>query len=321
MMEVHAGAVVLAMGCRERSRGAIAIPGTRPAGVMTAGQAQRYINIEGLMPGREVVILGSGDIGMIMARRLQWEGARVRAVVEMSECVGGLTRNLVQCLQDHAIPLYLRHTVTDICGSEHLEAVEVTPLGPDGEVDARRAFRIECDLLLLSVGLIPENEVSRAAGVEMDAATGGPVVDQDYATSLPGVFAAGNAVQVFDLVDHVSACAARAGSAAARFARGEHPSTTAMASIVPGTGIRALAPQRVATDYASDAPRFFLRASEVKRSVELRLETPEGEKVATWSRSVVRPAEMICLELGVPLEALRRYRLTMEERGNGDGEQ
>ena len=181
LLRIQPGAVVLAMGCRERPRGAIALPGQRPAGIYTAGTAQRYINMEGYLPGRKIVILGSGDIGMIMARRLHLEGATVQAVVEITECIGGLNRNLVQCIRDFNIPLYLHHAVTHIAGRKRVEGVTVAPL-VEGQPDNAREFHIDCDTLLLSVGLIPENELSRQAGVQLDPGTGGPLVDEHFHT-------------------------------------------------------------------------------------------------------------------------------------------
>jgi len=201
---IRAGAVILAMGCRERPRGALCTPGTRCAGIYTAGAAQRFVNLEGFMPGRRVVILGSGDIGLIMARRMKLQGAEVLACVEIMPFSSGLNRNIVQCLQDYDIPLYLKHTVTEIQGRDRLEAVVVA------EVDDRRRpipgteTRFECDTLLLSCGLIPENELSVGAGVALSGATSGPVVDERFETSVPGIFSCGNVLHVHDLVDHVS---------------------------------------------------------------------------------------------------------------------
>ena len=217
MVRVQAGAIVLAMGCRERPRGALNIAGTRPAGIWSAGTAQRMVNMEGYLPGRQVVILGSGDIGLIMARRMTLEGAEVKAVAEVMPYSGGLKRNIVQCLDDFDIPLYLSTTVVEIHGQEHLTGVTLA------QVDDKRLpipgteRYIPCDTLLLSVGLLPENELTRQAGATLDAVTGGPVVDETLATSLPGVFACGNVLHVHDLVDFVSQEAAAAGRSAARF--------------------------------------------------------------------------------------------------------
>ena len=214
---LEARSIILCMGCRERTRGAIGIPGTRPAGIWSAGTAQRMVNMEGYLPGRQVVILGSGDIGLIMARRMTLEGAEVKAVAEVMPYSGGLKRNIVQCLDDFDIPLYLSTTVVEIHGQEHLTGVTLA------QVDDKRLpipgteRYIPCDTLLLSVGLLPENELTRQAGAALDAVTGGPVVDETLATSLPGVFACGNVLHVHDLVDFVSQEAAAAGRSAARF--------------------------------------------------------------------------------------------------------
>ncbi|TFG60476.1 MAG: FAD-binding protein, partial [Spirochaetales bacterium] len=213
---VRARTVVLAMGCRERNRGNIRISGTRPAGVFTAGFAQRLVNIEGLVPGRNVVILGSGDIGLIMARRMHWIGCRVLAVIEIQPYPSGLTRNIVQCLNDYDIPLYLSHLITGISGKNRIESVTVTPL-KEGLPDESGSFVLPCDTLLLSVGLIPENELTKKAGAVLDSGTGGPLVDSRLMTTIPGIFACGNVLHVHDLVDYASDEAGRAGTAAARY--------------------------------------------------------------------------------------------------------
>jgi len=294
LLHVSPKAVVLAMGCRERPRGAIALPGFRPAGIMTAGTAQRFINIEGFLPGKEIVILGSGDIGMIMARRLHLEGARVKAVIEIQSCIGGLSRNLVQCLQDFDIPLYLSHTLTDIHGAHRVEGVDVAPLDRHGKPDLSGSFPVSCDTLLLSVGLIPENELSRQAGVRLDPITGGPLVDQHYQTSVPGVFAAGNVVQVFDLVDHVSTCGTTAGSSAARYAAGEIAAwDDRMCRIEAGKGVRAVVPQRLTADRDADEVHFYLRSGSVMRKATLQLSNGGNESLFTKRFRIVRPPEMI----------------------------
>ena len=214
-------AVVLAMGCRERPRGALGIPGDRPAGVITAGTAQRFINLMGKMPGRRVVILGSGDIGLIMARRLVFSGAEVLAAVEIMPQSAGLQRNVVQCLEDFGIPLLLSHTVTEVRGRERVEAVTVAQVDGDRHPIPGTERVFDCATLMLSVGLIPENELTRAAGARMDARSGGPVVDDTLQTTVPGVFACGNVLHVHGLVDNVSTEAAKAGRAAAEFVRGK----------------------------------------------------------------------------------------------------
>lgn len=221
MMRIRAKAVILAMGCRERPRGALNIPGTRPAGIYTAGTAQRLVNMEGFLPGKEIVILGSGDIGLIMARRMTLEGARVIAVVEKLPYSGGLKRNIVQCLEDYGIPLLLSHTVTEIQGKERVEGVVISRVDENGASVPGTQRRIACDTLLLSVGLIPENELSKAMGLELDPRTRGPVLREGLETQLPGVFACGNVLHVHDLADHVSEEAQKAGIQAAAWIKNE----------------------------------------------------------------------------------------------------
>ena len=218
-LRIRAGAVILAMGCRERTRGALNIPGTRPSGIITAGTAQKFVNIYGYMPGKKFVILGSGDIGLIMARRLTLEGAEVKMVCEIMPKPGGLTRNVVQCLYDFDIPLKLRHTVIRIHGGERLEGVTVAEVDDELKTVQGSEEFVECDTLLLSVGLIPENELTRAAGILMDPATDGPATDKGMATSMPGVFACGNVVRVHDLVDNVTRQGELAGRTAAAWIR------------------------------------------------------------------------------------------------------
>ena len=211
MFELQAKAVILAMGCRERSKGALNIPGYRPAGIYSAGTAQRLVNIEGFMPGREVVILGSGDIGLIMARRMTFEGAKVKVVAELMPYSGGLKRNIVQCLNDYDIPLKLSHTVIDIKGKERVEGITIAEVGPDRRPIPGTEEYYPCDTLLLSCGLIPENDISRGAGIEMSPITSGAVVNESLETNIEGVFACGNVLHVHDLLDFVSEEAAMAG--------------------------------------------------------------------------------------------------------------
>ena len=238
LIEIDAKAILLTMGCRERSRGALNIPGYRPAGIYSAGTAQRLVNMEGYMPGRRVVILGSGDIGLIMARRMTLEGAKVLVVAELLPYSGGLKRNIVQCLNDFDIPLKLSHTVVNIEGKERVSGVTIAEVGPDRKPIPGTEIHYDCDTLLLSCGLIPENELSRGMGVEISPVTNGPVVDESLQTSIPGVFAAGNVLHVHDLVDYVSEEAAAAGRAAVRYlAQGANgmrsPSRSRAASAIP----------------------------------------------------------------------------------------
>jgi NADPH-dependent 2,4-dienoyl-CoA reductase/sulfur reductase-like enzyme len=238
-------AIVLAMGCRERTRESLLIPGARPAGIYTAGTAQRYVNIHGYTPGKEVVILGSGDVGMIMARRLTLEGVEVKAVVEVLPYIGGLIRNEVQCLHDFEIPLLLQHTVTDVHGKDRVEAVTVAQVDKSWNPIAGTETLIECDTLLISAGLIPENELSRMAGIELDPVTGGPVVDSTMQTSITGIFAGGNVVHVNDLVDNVSWEAEIAGASAANFAMGKALPEKLKIYLKPAENIRYIVPQTV----------------------------------------------------------------------------
>lgn len=296
------GAVVLAMGCRERSRFQALIPGYRPAGIYTAGTVQRLINMEGLMPGERAVILGSGDIGLIMARRLTLEGAHVSGVFEILPRPGGLTRNVVQCLHDFNIPLHLSHTVTFIHGKKRLTGVTVAPVDERGQPLPERERFIPCDTLILSVGLIPENELSRGAGVLIDEATRGPRVDQEMATSVPGIFAGGNVVQVYDLVDHVTRAAAIAGRAAALYAAGRRRRGGRIL-LQKGENVTAMVPQQLSLPLAGDERiNLYLRASKEMRGAAVTL--CHGEKVIYRKKMrIVRPPEMIHLELEASLFA------------------
>jgi NADPH-dependent 2,4-dienoyl-CoA reductase/sulfur reductase-like enzyme len=281
--------IVLAMGCRERSRGQLNVPGTRPAGIFTAGTAQRFVNVEGWIPGKKVVILGSGDIGMIMARRLALEGAEVRAVVEILPYIGGLTRNEVQCLHDFHIPLLLEHTVTEIHGQKRLEAVTIAKVNKDKKPISGTEQMIECDTLLLSVGLIPENELSTMAGVETDPLTGGPVVDQWRETNVSGIFAGGNVVHVHDLVDDVSWEAEIAGAWAARFARKEEMGKEKKIILKPGRNIRYIVPQTIS---AQHDVTLYARVKDMEENVTLK-----GGDIFAKPLRVVKPGEMLKIDL------------------------
>ena len=288
IFEIKAGAVILAMGCRERPKGALNIAGTRPAGIYTAGTAQKFVNMKGMMPGREVVILGSGDIGLIMARRMTLEGAKVKAVCELMPYSGGLARNIEQCLNDFDIPLLLSHTVVDIHGKERLEAVTIA------KVDERRRpiegteQTIPCDTLLLSCGLIPENELTAQAGVPMDRITNGALVDGDRQTSIPGVFACGNVLHVHDLVDYVSEEAAIAGEAAVRFLRGESTEEKISVRVKTDGKVRYTVPQLLTE--AKDT-RLYFRVSDVFRGKKIVLRA--GDRVLLEKKTVkLAPGEM-----------------------------
>jgi len=293
---IKAKSVVLSMGCRERTRGNIQIPGTRPAGVYTAGAAQRLINRQNEMVGRQAVILGSGDIGMIMARRMTLEGAKVVAVVEIMDYLAGLTRNRVQCLDDFGIPLMLSHTVTRIVGNERVEGVYVA------EVDADRKPVLEteqfyaCDTLLLSVGLIPENELSRDAKVEMSAITNGPVVNQNMQTSVPFLFACGNVVHVNDLVDNVSKESEIAGKEAARYAMGTMPTSKGTVSCEPGDNVRYICPQKIDINGEDSEISLYFRVSTPDEKVRISLQNG-GRELAKKKALKVNPGEIECMKV------------------------
>ena len=304
LIEIEARAVILAMGCRERSRGALNIPGFRPAGIYSAGTAQRLVNMEGFLPGRRVVILGSGDIGLIMARRMTLEGAKVLVVAELMPYSGGLKRNIVQCLNDFDIPLKLSHTVVDIQGRERVTGVTIAQVGPDRKPIPGTEIHYDCDTLLLSCGLLPENELSRGMGVAISPVTNGPVVDESLQTSIPGVFAAGNVLHVHDLVDFVSEEAAAAGRAAVRYLAQGPGSETGEIPITFEGGPRytvpaSIDPQRVCDDLVI---RFRVGGVMKNRRVRLYL---DDEQVVSRKRPVMAPGEME--ELKLTREALTKH--------------
>ena len=288
ILKFQAKAVILAMGCRERSRGALNICGSRPAGVYSAGTAQKLVNCMGYHVGKRVVILGSGDIGLIMARRMSYEGAKVEAVCEVMPYSGGLTRNIVQCLEDFGIPLYLSTTVVQIHGEKRLEGVTIAQVDARRQVIEQTKRYIPCDTLLLSVGLIPENELTRAAGIPIDPITNGALVDENCQTQVPGIFACGNVLQVHDLVDYVSEEAERAGIGAARFVR-EGEKTASSIATKPGYGVRYVLPQTVsATD--KDVS-LFLRVTQPFGKVKFTVKS--GEKVLAIAKKLkAAPGEM-----------------------------
>ena len=287
--EYSAGAIVLAMGCRERTRGAIAIPGDRPAGVMTAGTAQRYVNMEGYMPGRRIVILGSGDIGLIMARRMTLEGAKVLACVELCPYSNGLTRNIVQCLEDYGIPLYLSHTITGIVGRERVEKVVISKVDGFTPIPGTE-FEIECDTVLLSVGLIPENELTRRAEIPIDRRTNGPAVYENMQTMCEGIFACGNVVHVHDLVDFVTAESMKAGAAAAAYALGRRAAGRTL-DIIPGEGVNYTVPQKLRPDNVSPTAEIFFRTNRPRGAS--RITVTSGDRViASFMRARMAPSEM-----------------------------
>ena len=296
---IHAKAVILAMGCRERPRGALCTPGTRCSGIYSAGTAQRFVNLEGFMPGRRVVILGSGDIGLIMARRMTLQGAKVLACVEILPYSSGLNRNIVQCLQDYNIPLFLSHTVTDIQGRDRLESVTVA------KVDDRRnpipgtEIRFDCDTLLLSCGLIPENELSTGAGVFLSPATSGAIVDDTYETNIPGIFSCGNVLHVHDLVDHVSAESYKAGKAAASFVLHGHPADASCITVQDGEGVRGCVPQKIHR-HTDEPVRIMFRPASVYRNSSVIAEC-SGKEICRKKALIWTPGEMAELTLNPEL--------------------
>lgn len=310
VLEIRPGAVVLAMGCRERTRSQVEIYGTRPSGVMTAGTVQRYINLEGYLPGRRAIILGSGDIGLIMARRMHLEGIEVLGVYELMPEVGGLARNVYQCLIDYDIPLHLSTTVKEVFGNERLEGVRVVKVDENRRPIEGTEEDIACDLLVLSVGLIPENELSRKAGVLISPVTQGPVLDESMMTSVPGIFAAGNVSIVFDLVDYVSDSAEAAARGAVRYLDGQAPSAEPL-DVILGNNVASLLPTQYRVDYIGDELSFYLRVRKMEGNVRVALR--QGDRVIKSRKlPVVRPAEMVALTLlredlaliesGMPLE-------------------
>ena len=301
LFHIQAGAVVLAMGCRERPRGALGIPGYRPAGIFSAGTAQRFVNVEGKMPGKEVVILGSGDIGLIMARRMTLEGAKVKAVAELMPYSGGLKRNIVQCLNDYGIPLKLSHTVVDIKGKERVEAVVLAKVDENRRPIPGTEEEIVCDTLLLSVGLLPENELSIGAGVPMDPVTSGPVVDESLETGVPGVFACGNVLHVHDLVDFVSAEAKNAGRYAAEYVKRASDQTKiseteTVVSVKGCGGVRYTVPQKIHPDRVEDSVLVRFRVDNVYQNVQLEIKLNDSV-VRTVKKRMVAPGEMEELRL------------------------
>ena len=305
LFEIEAKAVILAMGCRERSRGALNIPGYRPAGIFSAGTAQRLVNMEGLMPGREVVILGSGDIGLIMARRMTFEGAKVKVVAELMPYSGGLKRNIVQCLDDYGIPLKLSHTVVDIKGKERVEGVTLAEVDSKGKPIPGTEEFYTCDTLLLSVGLIPENEISNGMGVEMNPVTSGPKVNESLETSIEGVFACGNVLHVHDLVDFVSEEAATAGRNAAAYVKGERRSAQGHEiRFLPVDGVRYTVPVTLNTARMDENLTVRFRVGAVYKNCYVGVYF-DNERVIHRKRQIVAPGEME--EIKLTKEQLLKY--------------
>lgn len=292
LKKYKAKVVILAMGCRERTRGAISIPGTRPAGVFTAGVAQSYMNLKNIMVGKKIVILGSGDIGLIMARRFTLEGAKVLAVIEKLPYPSGLARNIEQCLNDYNIPLYLSHTVTNIKGKDRLEGVTVSKLDENGQVVTGTEMKYDCDTLILSVGLIPENELSLKAGVKLDERTKGPIVDENLQTSVEGIYAAGNVLHVHDLVDFVSAEGEKIAKAACSYIKNKAQEESAI-TLIPDKTVNNVVPQRIS---GQQDVEITLRVSRPSRDKAIEI-MQGGKVIKTKKFKKLNPAEMIHLTL------------------------
>lgn len=302
LMLLKTKTVILATGCRERTRGALVIPGTRPAGIFTAGSAQRFVNIDGYLPGKKVVILGSGDIGLIMARRLTLEGAEVKAVCEIMNSPAGLARNMTQCLENFNIPLHLSTTIVKIHGKDRVTGVTIAKVDDHRKPIAETEEYIECDTVLLSVGLIPENEVSIGAGVALDGITSGPVVNQQMETSVAGIFACGNSVHVHDLVDYVTQESLLAGECAAAYAQGKELPAKSVLTVTPGNRVRYTVPQHIDLTEASgkdDEEKIMLmyRATDIYRSIRAVVYSGT-EEICSQKKRIVRPGEMQTFILG-----------------------
>lgn len=291
LYEIETKTVILAMGCRERSRGSLNIPGYRPAGIYSAGTAQRYVNMEGRMPGKEVVILGSGDIGLIMARRMTLEGAKVKLVAELMPYSGGLKRNIVQCLDDFDIPLKLSHTVVDIKGKERVESVTVARVDENSKPIPGTEEEIACDTLLLSCGLIPENELSDSLGVAMNSVTGGPLVNESLETNKEGVFACGNVLHVHDLVDYVSQEAEQAGKKAAVYLQGGLEPEGKAIRLKAVNGVRYTVPSSIDISRMEDLQTVRFRVGNVYRDAKIEVSC-NGQVIRSQKKQILAPGEM-----------------------------
>ena len=296
LMQIQAKAVILATGCRERTRGALVIPGTRPAGIFTAGSAQRFVNIDGYLPGKKVVILGSGDIGLIMARRLTLEGAEVKLICELMPFSAGLRRNIVQCVENFNIPLKFSHTITKIHGKERVEGVSVAAVDKNRKPIPETEEFIECDTLLLSVGLIPENEISSASGIAIDSTTSGPVVDEHMQTSTEGIFACGNTVHVHDLVDFVTQESLKAGENASKYVQGIRTKNPKNIVLRPGNRVRYTVPQHIQSNESETPVSIMFRPTDVYRNVQITAYSNDV-RIKSVKKKIVRPGEMQVIEL------------------------
>ena len=314
VLRIQAKAVILAMGCRERTRGALNILGSRPSGILTAGAAQLFVNMEGKMPGKEVVILGSGDIGLIMARRMTLEGANVKMVCELMPYSGGLQRNIVQCLEDFNIPLKLSHTVVQIHGQTRLEGVTIAAVDAAMKPIPETAEYVPCDTLLLSVGLIPENELSTHAGIAIDPVTGGPAVNEAMETNIDGIFACGNVVHVHDLVDFVTLESERAGRGAAKLINGKRIPSASIIRTMAGDGVRYVVPQSIDIANADEQLQLFFRVRNIYKKTKLVV-VADGVVAKTIAKPHVAPGEMESLTLDKKLLPPNCQNITLRLEG------
>ena len=317
-MVLQGKALILNMGCHERTRGAIAIPGDRPAGVFTAGAAQRYVNIEGYMVGKRVVILGSGDIGLIMARRMSLEGAEVLACVELMPYSNGLNRNIVQCLNDYNIPLYLSHTITDIKGKKRVEQVIVSKVDENRQIIPGTEMVFDCDCVLLSVGLIPENELTRNAGIQMDPRTNGPVVYENMETSVAGIFASGNVLHVHDLVDFVTDESEKAGKAAGIYVKHGESTVNNVIETKQGEGVGYTVPQKIRKDEVDKGVELSFRVRNNYHDAAIVIKDGDTQ-IARFKREHMAPAEMEKVMIPkVLLDKVNGNSLTISIEKEGD---
>ncbi len=317
-LTLHATAIVLAMGCRERTRGALSIPGERPAGILTAGAAQRYVNIDGYLVGRRVVIVGSGDIGLIMARRMTLEGAEVLACIEILPYSSGLTRNIVQCLNDYSIPLLLSHGVVDIRGHRRVEQLVAAKVDASATPIPGTEISFACDTVLFSVGLIPENELSIGAGVILDPHTGGPKVSENMETTIPGIFACGNAVHVHDLADHVSEESQNAGKGAAAYIHNQQEMRTDIRQFLPGENVKYTVPQAVNVNMKETRVRLSFRVTNLFEESEILVTTQAHEILLRFPRRRMSPGEMENILIPVYLlrqSSSRTFRVSATAKG------
>lgn len=310
LMQIQAKAVILATGCRERTRGALVIPGTRPAGIFTAGSAQRFVNIDGYLPGKKIVILGSGDIGLIMARRLTLEGAEVKLICELMPFSAGLRRNIVQCVENFNIPLKFSHTITKIHGKERVEGVSVAAVDKNRKPIPETEEFIECDTLLLSVGLIPENEISSASGIAIDSTTSGPVVDEHMQTSAEGIFACGNTVHVHDLVDFVTQESLKAGENASKYVQGIRTKNPKNIVLRPGNRVRYTVPQHIQSNESDTPVSIMFRPTDVYRNVQITVYSNDV-RIKSVKKKIVRPGEMQVIELNPEQLGMVKDNLTV----------